>query len=657
MKNLASIKTKLFTILLLVSFIPLFLISIVIYILTNQGFQTILLNNQSTTEELITTQLNNVSEDLLDLTYAYASDPELIEAFQDENMDNLNASVQPIFDRLQKEHDIAVFEFGNSDGTVAYRGHEPDKFGDDKSDIPSIQTALNGEGISGFEFGSSGLSVRAFVPIIRGEKVIGTLQTGLSEQVIQSITDSLSGVQMNIMNEDGEIIVTSEQGKIGTTYGDNNILSTVFNGEATTNEDGNHLESYLPLYDPTNTAVIGMIQIVQDMSIVKNIDRNIFINVTVIGIVTFIFAIVIAFFLSRNFSNPIRQITTVMNEIADGNLSSDFTGLTRKDEFGQLSQSVVTTQASMKRIVKRIAELSQVIKDQTTITKQASNEIQLGSSQISTTMQELAIGTEQQASTSSDLASEMNQFTNQIIEANQHGTDATTTSQEVLQVTENGNTLMHRSMNEMNKISEIVKDAVQKVKEFDTRSKDIAKLIDVVQGIAEQTNLLALNAAIEASRAGESGKGFAVVAAEVRKLSEQVSHSITGITDIVHHIQEDANNVTKSLIDGQTQVEEGSKQLALTQQGFDNIDQVVNEMNKKMELISYTLTNVTNNSQEINKSIEDIASISQQSAAGIEETAASVEEADASIEQITDNIESLEKLSIELEEMVNQFRL
>ena len=92
--------------------------------------------------------------------------------------------MEPIFRDLKDNNHLTVFEYGDGDGIVFLRGHSIEKFGDSKADNASIQAALGGSEVKGLEIGQSGLAIRAFVPIEDNKSIIGTLQVGFDDSVL-----------------------------------------------------------------------------------------------------------------------------------------------------------------------------------------------------------------------------------------------------------------------------------------------------------------------------------------------------------------------------------------------------------------------------------------------------------------------------------------
>ncbi|PRQ03616.1 Frizzy aggregation protein FrzCD [Enhygromyxa salina] len=72
---------------------------------------------------------------------------------------------------------------------------------------------------------------------------------------------------------------------------------------------------------------------------------------------------------------------------------------------------------------------------------------------------------------------------------------------------------------------------VQRITEFSSQAAGVAELLDQIGEIAQRSDLLALNGSLEAVRAGDAGRGFALVAAEMRRLAERVTGTVTDVSE------------------------------------------------------------------------------------------------------------------------------
>lgn len=368
-------------------------------------------------------------------------------------------------------------------------------------------------------------------------------------------------------------------------------------------------------------------------------------------------SIFIWLYITRNIVKPIIRMKESANHIAEGDLSNDMEPLNSKDELGDLNEALQKMVGNLRDIVGYSKDISSRVLSSSQVLATATNETRSGSKHITETMNEMAEGSEQQAQDAVTIAESMNEFTESIDNAYNHGITISDTSQNVLELAVSGNANMDTSLQQMKTIHHIVQEAVHKVRSLEQHSQDINKLVQVINGIAEQTNLLSLNAAIEAARAGESGKGFAVVADEVRKLADGVSDSVQDITRIVNGTQQEIYTVITYLESSFTEVEKGTENLTDTGQAMRHIKQSVTHVADSIKEVTDGLKQLTNQSITINQSIENIASVSEESAAGIEETFSITEQSAHSMDQVLQNAEELEQLAKELNAKMDQFTI
>ncbi len=189
---------------------------------------------------------------------------------------------------------------------------------------------------------------------------------------------------------------------------------------------------------------------------------------------------------------PIREAIAVLNEVAKNRLDVSMQG-TYNGDFATMAQTLNTTIATMNSVIHEVSSAAQQVNE--------------GSSYLADASSALSSGATEQAASLEEISASLQEISNQAMQSARQAGEAEKLSLQSEHAAESG-------------VAQ-VGALVAAIQELSHSSRNISKVIKVIDEIAFQTNLLALNAAVEAARAGRHGKGFAVVAEEVRNLANR----------------------------------------------------------------------------------------------------------------------------------------
>ncbi|MCU7525295.1 MAG: HAMP domain-containing protein [Ignavibacteria bacterium] len=326
--------------------------------------------------------------------------------------------------------------------------------------------------------------------------------------------------------------------------------------------------------------------------------------------------------------SKIRDYEAVVEKVAQGDLTARMTG-EYKGEYKKLQNNANHLAESLNSLILQVHEATEA-------TASSANEISSSSEQMSA-------GSQEQAQQATEVAGAIEEMTKTVYETAKNANEAAEVSRGSSQAAEKGAKKVEETKKGINKIVSSSEETAKIVASLSKRTDQIGEITQVIDDIADQTNLLALNAAIEAARAGEQGRGFAVVADEVRKLAERTTKATKEIAETIKAIQMEAKGADQAMGESRTAVEAGMK---LTEEVAEVLGEILKGAQKTTDVVLQVAAASEEQSsaaEQISKNIEGISSVTQQSAAGTE--------------QIARAAEDLNRLTVNLQELVSRFKL
>jgi methyl-accepting chemotaxis protein len=343
---------------------------------------------------------------------------------------------------------------------------------------------------------------------------------------------------------------------------------------------------------------------------------------------------IVLFFLSRKLLKPLNIILTSVNEISKGNLDTVVVHQSN-DEFGMVADSFNKMTQELANIIKTIATVSYNISKATHDMESGNKDISSRTNQQSTSLEETATAMEEINSIVQNNAEDAKNA-NELTQKAQKSVGSSRT--ELLDTVNNSIETNQEMLLNMQSTNKSVVIAMEEIMES---SKKIEGITTLMNDIAFQTNLLALNASVEAARAGEHGKGFAVVASEVRKLAHRSAKASSEIGVLV---QTSLAHITS----GRNLVKDGEK-------GRDEMrTKIENSLNNLKSESDSNLNGILHSVKEVSEVMENIKVASQEQAAGVEQINRSIADMDTITQENLKLVEQNESASQNITEEARQ---
>ena len=375
-----------------------------------------------------------------------------------------------------------------------------------------------------------------------------------------------------------------------------------------------------------------------------------------ISAVVVLIAIIISFIMGRRLMRPLVKVSTIIEEIANGDINADF-GMVKEsnDEIGLIIEKMKELTQSLGSIVGKIRNSSDTMSAN-------SNELNDTSSQTLAANNEISKAVEDVAEGSTGMAASISKINENLLEMSNETKDINASVDEIKNQTvavQDSSKIMNDKIKSMqdssHKMDEGISTISKRIETVNTTVDKVSNIVSVIEEISGETNLLSLNASIEAARAGDAGKGFAVVAQEIRVLSDNTNTELENIKQIISSLVEECRYCVQA---SGTIVEDNAKQkeeIKAVLDEFGSLDEQIQKTAEKADEIEELVTAMIELNDDITKSSNSLTDVSAANAAATEEMNANIEELNAMMHGVSEMAGHMNNESDGLKEALSFF--
>jgi methyl-accepting chemotaxis protein len=490
-------------------------------------------------------------------------------------------------------------------------------------------------------------------------KSIGFIMIDVNKSILQNVIKQLAlpkGSSFAFISPDGREVTEKEDSEY-PIFTDKQFYLDSLASEETNGFDYVHINGKEYLYAYTKIKDTGVLacSLIPASHLYNQADVIKRITLFVVSIASLI-AIATGLFFSSNISVAIKSIIEKLSLAAKGDLTIHI-DTKRKDEFGNLANSVNHMIHNMKELIEKATNINHKVLDSTQEVA-SSSEIMLESSKnISKAIHDIQGGVTEQAEDTEKCLQQTNDLSERINRVYTNAGEMDGITSTTKNIIKDGIVIIDDLNHKTKATAKINQATIRDIEELELESKSIVSIIKVITEIADQTNLLALNANIEAARAGAAGRGFAVVADEIRKLAEGSSEAANKITQIIGHIQSKTQTTVHSVKQTEEIITSQNEALYNTVQAFENINSHVEGLMNMLHKISTEINDIETVKTTTLNAIMNISAISEETAAASEEVETTAQDQLKSVTNLNHAAQELNNNVKLLDEAISVFRI